>query len=99
MDKSRIRSILEEVSYRLVGMLITTLFVYHATGNWHKSIVIGIMDTIVRIIVTYIHQRIWAEIPMGPSKHPAAKLQIKKNLNENEKSEIQKQLMDLGLCP
>jgi len=66
---SRSRSLAKAISYRVVGSLSTVGLIYLLTGNMKLSIGGGLLDSGVKIVLYFFHERVWAKIPMGRSKN------------------------------
>ncbi len=62
---SNLRSLLKAVSWRIVGTVDTILVSYFWTGEWRKALVIGGTDVLTKIGLYYLHERLWARIPLG----------------------------------
>ena len=67
---SHIRSIAKTVSWRVCGTLINSLVIWAITGSAGLGVIIGIVDTTVKLGVYYAHERAWNRVPMGRSKAP-----------------------------
>jgi len=55
----RKRLMIKAVSYRLFGSLATAFIVFAVTKNVSFGITIGIFDTLIKIILFYIHELFW----------------------------------------
>lgn len=70
MTDSHARSLAKAVSYRVFGSLSTAALVYLFTGNTKASLVSGAADSVVKIILYFLHERVWTYIPFGRPKAP-----------------------------
>jgi uncharacterized membrane protein len=59
------RSLAKAVSYRFLGSSATALIVFILTGRPGFSALAGVMDIVLKVIVYYIHERIWDRISFG----------------------------------
>jgi uncharacterized membrane protein len=64
------RSIAKAVSYRLLGSAVTGLIFYALTGQPTLSLGAGLLDVVIKIIVYFIHERLWDRISFGRVKPP-----------------------------
>ena len=64
------RSIAKAISYRVLGSACTALIFYVLTGNVSLSLGAGALDTIVKIGMYFLHERIWNHISFGRPKPP-----------------------------
>ena len=64
------RSFAKAVSYRVFGSLSTAALVYFFTGSPKVSIGAGVLDSLVKIVLFFLHERVWQRIPYGRSKSP-----------------------------
>ena len=58
MEK-RFRSILKAVSWRIVATLTTIALAFVLTGNLVVSASLGALEVTVKIVVYYLHERLW----------------------------------------
>lgn len=63
------RSFIKAISYRFIGTFITALIVFIFTQKLSLSISIASVETVVKIIVYYLHERAWNRIHWGKTKH------------------------------
>jgi len=67
---SRGRSLAKAFSYRLLGSASTGAMVFLFTGDARMSIGAGLLDSVVKIILYFLHERLWNYIPFGRPKAP-----------------------------
>ena len=59
------RSLAKTVSWRTVGSIDTMVITYIVTGNWKFGLAVGSVEVMSKIILYYIHERIWERIKWG----------------------------------
>ena len=64
MDKHK-RSIAKAVSWRILATLITMILVFIFTGEMFLSLGIGFFELLSKIVLYYIHERVWFRITWG----------------------------------
>ena len=64
------RSIAKAVSWRIVATLTTTLLVFVFTGNIVISGGVGLTELVTKIVIYYVHERVWNAISFGRIKKP-----------------------------
>ena len=96
MIESHKRSVFKAVSYRLMGTFATMLIVFAFTRRFVLSLGVGIFELLAKIACFYIHERLWAKIKWGKLDHPLEDLDVKKELSEEDKERVKKQLKDMG---
>jgi len=64
------RSIAKAISYRVLGSASTALIFYVLSHNAKLAVGAGILDSVVKIGVYFIHERIWNHIDFGRPKPP-----------------------------
>jgi adenylylsulfate kinase len=64
------RSIAKAISYRVLGSISTAFIFYVLSHNFTLSVGAGVLDSIVKIGMYFIHERIWNHIDYGRSKPP-----------------------------
>lgn len=67
---SNSRSIAKAVSYRALGSLATAGIVYFFSGDLRASASAGAIDSVVKIGLYFLHERIWNYISFGRPKAP-----------------------------
>ena len=65
MRDKKYRSLLKAVSWRIFAVLITFSITLMITGNVLIATTIGILDSLIKIFVYYIHERTWEKIKFG----------------------------------
>ena len=62
------RSFAKAISWRIVATLTTMLLVFAFTGNVIISGSVGITELVVKILVYYLHERVWNMVDFGREK-------------------------------
>ena len=62
------RSIAKAISWRIVATLTTILLVFVFTGNLVVSGGVGITELLTKIVIYYVHERVWNAIGFGRIK-------------------------------
>ncbi len=70
MLESNARSLAKAISYRVLGSAATALVVFIFSGNVPLSAGVGGLDMVVKIVLYFVHERIWNHIPYGRPKPP-----------------------------
>ena len=68
--ETRRRSLLKAISWRILGVIITTTIAYILTGTLTFALEIGLTDTVVKLGIYFAHERIWMRIPYGKVETP-----------------------------
>jgi adenylylsulfate kinase len=84
------------ISWRFLAFIITVGVAFFWTKEVEIALEIGILDSLVKIIAYYVHERGWGWIGFGRSLHPLAHLTLTKQLTENDERVIRKKLEELG---
>lgn len=67
---SKSRSIAKAVSYRTFGSLSTAFIFYFMTGDATLSAGAGLADSVVKLSLYFLHERVWNHIGFGRQKPP-----------------------------
>ncbi len=67
---SHARSIAKALSYRVLGSLSTGGLVFIFTGSWKASASASAADAVVKIVLYFLHERLWNYISYGRPKTP-----------------------------
>ena len=67
---SQARSVIKAVSWRVLALLITFSVSWILTGELELAATIGAVDSLIKIVTYYGHERIWNRIKFGRMKMP-----------------------------
>lgn len=59
------RSVIKGASYRFFGSIDTFVIALFITHNYTQSLSIGFTEVFTKIGLFYLHERLWAKIPLG----------------------------------
>jgi adenylylsulfate kinase len=59
MSSDRIRHILKAITWRVVGTIDTVLLGWLITGNLELGLKIGGVEVVTKMVLYYVHERIW----------------------------------------
>jgi uncharacterized membrane protein len=59
------RSIAKALSWRVLAGLITSCVAWAMTGQMKFAAEIGLIDTLVKLLVYFVHERVWNRIGYG----------------------------------
>ncbi|OGW72550.1 MAG: hypothetical protein A2Y02_02475 [Omnitrophica bacterium GWA2_52_12] len=68
MEETHSRSLAKAFSWRFIATIITTAIVWILTGEGKFAATVGLLDTTVKILVYFFHERLWLRIPFGKRK-------------------------------
>ena len=63
--ESHSRSIVKSITWRVLATLTTGMLVYLFTGNFSLAIEVGVIEILAKIIIYYVHERIWVKTKWG----------------------------------
>ncbi len=69
MDSHR-RSFLKSLSWRVLATVLTAFVAWSVTENIRFAATIGILDSLIKLVVYYVHERIWNKVSFGRLKPP-----------------------------
>lgn len=78
--ESRKRHLAKTISWRLIGSISTMLLAWLITGNPFLGIKIGLAEIVTKMLLYYLHERIWYKIGLGLEERK----KIKKSLTEKK---------------
>lgn len=61
----QIRHILKTITWRIIGTIDTIVLAWLITGDPSTGLKIGGIEVITKMILYYIHERVWYKIPFG----------------------------------
>lgn len=65
---SHVRHILKAITWRIIGTVDTILISWVITGDPMKGVSIGAMELITKMLLYYLHERLWYQSRYGLSK-------------------------------
>ena len=60
---SNAKSLLKSISWRIVGTIDTIIISYFVTGEFVMALSIGSVEVFSKIILYYLHERVWEISP------------------------------------
>jgi uncharacterized membrane protein len=70
MSDSHVRSVSKAISWRIIGTVDTFVITLVITGNFVIAGSIASVESISKIILYYLHERVWSNVALG-RKGPA----------------------------
>ncbi len=68
MKVTKLRSILKTISWRIVGTLDTMCLGWIITGSPLVGLKIGALELFTKMILYYLHERLWLQSNFGTKK-------------------------------
>ncbi len=68
MTEKPYRSLVKAVSWRVTGTVDTIVISYLITGQARMAISIGFVELFTKVVLYYVHERIWNKIKLGREK-------------------------------
>lgn len=68
VPKSRQRHLYKTISWRAIGTLDTMLISFILTGDALVGLTIGGLEIFTKMILYYVHERVWYRVPYGLEK-------------------------------
>lgn len=65
MPSKPIRSWIKGISYRMFSMPVSPILAFALTGDWALAGKLGVCEAIIKVILFYVHERVWHQIPFG----------------------------------
>lgn len=97
--ETKTRSLIKALSWRVLASLITSAVIFGFTGNVSASLLVGVLDSAIKIFIYFAHERVWAAIPFGQAKGSVGGLVLTKPLTAEDQRIIAKKLEELGYLP
>ena len=65
MTDSHARSVIKGITWRVTGTIDTMIMAFIVTGELSNAIKIGLTEIFTKILLFYLHERLWNIIPFG----------------------------------
>lgn len=59
---SNLKSLLKTISWRIVGTIDTMVISYIITGDFSTAFSIGSVEVVTKMVLYYLHERVWATV-------------------------------------
>ena len=63
--ETRSRSLAKAITWRVTGTLDTVAVAFLITGNIAAAVSISAIDVVTKLILYYVHERLWARTSFG----------------------------------
>ena len=63
--ETMLRSLSKAITYRITGTVTTAAITYSVTRDLGTALAVGGLEPLVKIIVYYLHERVWQRIDLG----------------------------------
>lgn len=73
MGKSYKRHIAKTITWRVIGTIDTILLSWLITGNPYTGLKIGMTEMVTKMVLYYLHERLWFNVKAGVTKHGDSK--------------------------
>jgi len=93
--ESRKRSWAKSLVWRVVGVLLLGVIAYLVTSNWEQMTIITLIFHGLRVVLYYVHERIWDQIAWGRVVK-LADLSLKRPLTPEDHRELEELLRRRG---
>lgn len=90
------RAWVKSVIWRLLGIAILGTISWVITKSWKEMTIITLLFHSIRVVLYYLHERLWERISWGRVKHPLSIFPVTKELKPEDLKLIQAQLSKLG---
>jgi len=64
------RTIVKTITWRGCGAIFTIILIYFYSGDVGESLAVGISLEVVKMVIYYLHERIWNRIRFGRKPMP-----------------------------
>lgn len=70
ISETNARSIAKAITYRVLGSSSTAAIVFFFSHKLSLSLGVGVLDSVVKIAMYFVHERVWNYIDFGRPKPP-----------------------------
>jgi len=71
---SSTRSWTESFTWRIIGVVVLLVLSYAVTGSIAEASLITLLFNLIRVVLYYVHERVWEKISWGRGAEPENKL-------------------------
>ena len=93
---ARHRSVFKALSWRICATITTMIIFFALTGKLVLALGAGGIEVVVKLILYYLHERVWGHLGIGRKEHPLSSLPVNQVLSEEDMRAVKDKLKDLG---
>ena len=90
------RSWAKSLTWRIFGILLLGVISYLTTRDWKSMALITVIFHGSRLVLYYVHERIWERVDWGRVRHPLAALPVDRELTPEDMDVVREKLRSLG---
>lgn len=90
------RSWVKSLIWRIIGIFLLGAIAYAVTDNWEQVSLITLIFHGMRVVLYYIHERLWDQVAWGRVLHPLADLPVKRPLTPEDRQSLEALLRARG---
>ena len=94
--ETRSRAWMKSLVWRILGIFILGVISWSITRDLKEMTIITALFHGIRLILYYVHERIWEKIKWGRIKHPLSILPVDRELTPSDLNKVRNQLKELG---
>ncbi len=76
MSDKHYRSLAKAISWRFTGTMDTIIISWFITGKMTHAMSIGVVEVFTKMMLYYLHERLWNRIRLGQHHHDSNDYQI-----------------------
>jgi adenylylsulfate kinase len=96
MTETRLRSLFKAISWRVFATTLTGTLVFLFTHKVALAVSVGLLDSLLKILAYFLHERLWATVRFGRKAHQLEDIEISGRITEEDKEIIKQKLRELG---
>ena len=94
--ESHTRAWVKSIVWRFLGIVILGFISWIITDSWKEMSMITLLFHSIRVILYYLHERVWNRISWGRIKHPLSSLPVNRELKPEDLTLVKNYLKELG---
>jgi uncharacterized membrane protein len=87
---------MKSITWRVVGIVLLGFISYLITRDWREMAVITVIFHGIRVVLYYVHERVWQRVNWGRISHPLAALPVDRELTPEDLEIVREKLRSLG---
>lgn len=95
MDTKR-RSWVKSITWRIAGIFLLGAITWLVTKSWKDMTIITVLFHGIRLVLYYVHERLWEKVQWGRIQHPLACLPVRGTLTPEDLDQVRQKLRELG---
>jgi len=96
LGETHARAWVKSISWRILAIIVLGAISLLVTHSVLEMSLITLIYNLIQIFLYYFHERLWDKVGWGKIRHPLSDFKVNRELREEDKKIIERELRNLG---